>query len=576
MAPFIPLRDEPPSGSITSMLAPLRPRAVTLAAILALATPGVAHATSYTFTAAGVDHTQWNNPQNWAPNGVPGAGDDVTIEQNQGGPSHVTLGNAVTVRSIVLGTGGSLSNFSITATGGLTWLGGSVFTTLDLPAGSSSTMSSADPKSLGDTLGDGITVEGSLDLGGSGVLTIGAQSPISNSGSLTFEPGVTVLGGTCCVAPAHVTSSGTLTVAGPGTAALQTISVELTGSVALSNGALLAISGGPATLTAPLALSGSGRLQLTGNKAAVLSGTIGLDAAITLEVGASADLAGTGTLLGGALDWTGGRIIGDVTTSSTTAVTIEGTGNKGLAVDSSPGKLTTFGATDVAGTGQLILSGVATFTNAGSLTMHSGSTITGASCCVSPNKVVNKGTLLSNATSGTATISNLAFTNAGTVDVRSGTLSITNVDPLQTKGSTLLDGGTLSSNRTFQLKKGKLLGTGSIQASVNNIGATVQPGAIGVKHATGMLSITGSYTQGATATYQPDVTGAAAYDQLAVGGAASLGGTLTVWTKRNLVLPSGTRLHIVTAATRSGSYATVNALGYSVDYLPAGVDLVAN
>src|SRR5690349_19192776 len=112
----------------------LRPCLLVLAAFVVLALPGTAHATTYTFTELGNDHVQWNNPQNWSPNGIPGAGDDVIIKQNPGGPSHVVLPGAVTVRSIDLEAGGSLSDGSITATGGLTWLGGAILTALDLPA----------------------------------------------------------------------------------------------------------------------------------------------------------------------------------------------------------------------------------------------------------------------------------------------------------------------------------------------------------------------------------------------------------------------------------------------------------
>src|SRR5690242_7991092 len=49
-------------------------------AILTMFTSEPAHAsTSYSWVGLGQDHTNWTNPKNWNPNGVPGAGDDVTI-----------------------------------------------------------------------------------------------------------------------------------------------------------------------------------------------------------------------------------------------------------------------------------------------------------------------------------------------------------------------------------------------------------------------------------------------------------------------------------------------------------------
>jgi hypothetical protein len=54
--------------------------------------------------------------------------------------------------------------------------------------------------------------------------------------------------------------------------------------------------------------------------------------------------------------------------------------------------------------------------------MKPGTKISGSVCCANPDRLKNVGTLVA-AGPGTATISNLAFTNSGTVKITSGTLA---------------------------------------------------------------------------------------------------------------------------------------------------------
>jgi hypothetical protein len=318
----------------------------------------------------------------------------------------------------------------------------------------------------------------------------------------------------------------------------------------------------------------------------VLGGALGLGTGATLEVGASSDLAGTSTITGGGtLDWSGGRIIGAVTVGADSQLVVEGSTNKSLAADAGgPGLLTTDGASTISGSGVLFVSAPGSLTNVGTMTLAAGSAIRGFSCCVAPATMLNTGTLIGDAAAGTATIGKLAFTNAGTLDAHAGTLEIDTIDPVQsTGGTTLLDGGTLSSDHTFQLRKGKLVGVGTIAAAVDNTGASVLPGPLEPKHATGILAITRSYTQSGKGSYKPDVAGTAAgsrYDQLAVGGTATLGGTLAPWTKHSFAAALGSHVSVLTSASRTGSFGTVTGLqipsggSWSVSYLATGVDLV--
>ena len=65
-----------------------------------------------------------------------------------------------------------------------------------------------------------------------------------------------------------------------------------------------------------------------------------------------------------------------------------------------------------------------------------------------------------------------------------------------------------------------LRGGGQVSGNVTNTSGTVRPGA-----SPGTLTVTGSYTQGAAGVLEIDIDGSG-HDQLAVGGAATLDGTL--------------------------------------------------
>ncbi len=98
-----------------------------------------------------------------------------------------------------------------------------------------------------------------------------------------------------------------------------------------------------------------------------------------------------------------------------------------------------------------------------------------------------------------------AFTNAGTIVF----------DP---SGSASLDTSALTNT-------GRLTGIGTVNGSVDNQSGTVAPGA-----GLGTLTVNGGYSQGAGGTLEIYVegTGAGQFDKLAVGGSATLGGTLAL------------------------------------------------
>ena len=119
-------------------------------------------------------------------------------------------------------------------------------------------------------------------------------------------------------------------------------------------------------------------------------------------------------------------------------------------------------------------------------------------------------------------------TNSGTFDVAAGaTASLGGADFVQDGGTTTVDGELDLPAGRLDLQGGTLAGGGHVDGALDNSGGTVSPGA----DAPGELSVSGDYTQGEGGALRVDVDGTAAgsgHDRLAVGGAATLGGTLQV------------------------------------------------
>src|SRR5665213_1470200 len=142
------------------------------------------------------------------------------------------------------------------------------------------------------------------------------------------------------------------------------------------------------------------------------------------------------------------------------------------------------------------------------------------------NNFINTGTLEKTGGINTSTVG-WNFSNAGTVDIQTGSISVPKLF-VQTGGLTLLDGGNLQVPAGFVLQGGTLAGTNAVFGSVTN-GGIVAPGL-----STGKLTISGSYTQTTNGTLYVELAGTNAgtnFDLLAVTGfpgTANLAGALQV------------------------------------------------
>lgn len=147
-------------------------------------------------------------------------------------------------------------------------------------------------------------------------------------------------------------------------------------------------------------------------------------------------------------------------------------------------------------------------------------------------------------------------------------------------GATEIDSGTLRLD-TLTLDGGDVLRGGSsgmVDGDVANVGGTVAPGS-----STATLTISGDYTQGAGGTLVSEVNGTSPggqFDQLQVGGAATLDGTLQIVNGAGHDPSSSATFKVVQAPSRSGAFDIVNGRQisptkeYSVMYRADGAELV--
>jgi hypothetical protein len=155
--------------------------------------------------------------------------------------------------------------------------------------------------------------------------------------------------------------------------------------------------------------------------------------------------------------------------------------------------------------------------------------------------------------------------SGGTVQLAAGTtFTVTTGNYTQSNGgSTYLNGGTLSVASTSSVVIGSgtyLYGPGTISGNLSNSGYVF----VGGGSAPGTLSVTGNYTQASTGTLFVQIDGSSAgqLDLLAVGGKASLGGTLTVTLGGGYSSPpTGTTFTIITYTSESGNFTTKNLGG---------------
>jgi hypothetical protein len=481
--------------------------------------------TDYWINAAGGD---WNNPANWS-NGTPGATDVAVI--NQAG---ITITHSSSASETIN---------SLTSQANINWQNGSLSV-----SGAFNNSGTVTVQSGGLNLSGGGSDSGSFSVAAGAALTFGgtttltASSQVNSDGKVYFYYGSNAqvegdynvsTSGSTIVDGGTVDFSGTVNGVGSSLTVGDGFADVNFHSTALSVADLTL--GGPSDYFADDNLT-AGNITVS-NQFDWLNGTVS-GSGTTLSIAPTATLTMQTINGGGGLFW------------GLNDVTLNNNGTIDMVVTPDLGKV-------------LRLSGGAILNNYGTFQLqqpdaasgNSPSSILGAAAGEG-DAVNNYGSWVAAGQANNGLDIGTPFNNRGSVTVQSGTLNFA-VSYLQTAGSTTLGGGSLAGELNIQ--GGVLTGSGTIAGDVTN-GGQVTPGGTSTA---GVLTITGNYMQTPGGVLAVDVSGPTVgtqYDQLRVGGNASLNGTLSL----NLAIGAadlcGDGFRVLTFGSRSGDFTNEQSL----------------
>jgi hypothetical protein len=290
-------------------------------------------------------------------------------------------------------------------------------------------------------------------------------------------------------------------------------------------------------------------------------GDLGGEAQVSGNLEVAGSVSGAGILrvlgsgpLGGVLNWTNGVL-------SLASVNIDPNGS--MLINAGPGSdcqlsgcsLNNSGACLWGGPGPVAAGAGASFNNLPGGTLDLQTDVILTSNSPSLMALDNAGLLLK---SGGAAFSTLAanFNNYGDVEIKSGSLTFQGAWA-QTLGDTTVDAGAILGGTTLNVQGGTLEGLGTITANVVNSGV-VRPGS-----SVGILTIAPAmaYQQTVSGTLTLEIGGSSPgtqYDQLVIGGTASLAGQLQLNLVNGLTPKPGDRFEILTCLSQSGVFTSLN------------------
>jgi len=392
----------------------------------------------------------------------------------------------------------------------------------------------------------------------------------NNTGSLSVQTGTMNLAGggtgngsfTAAATASLVFGGGTHVLgggfSGAGTVNFSADTITAGGTYSLSGNTLF--SGATVSFSNTATVTGLGAVSLSGGAASFTTGRSISMGTLSLSGG---NLTGSDAVsAGGLLTWTGGTLSGAAPFNANGGISISG----GAAKYMDGRTLNNAGTATWTGSNYIYMSNGAVVNNLATGTLNLQGDRSFYFSGGSQPAFNNAGTVSRTINTGTFTFEGVAFSNSGTVSAQTGTLAFSG-GYLQTAGATILAGGAISmSGSSLTLQSGVLSGAGTITGSLVNNGGQVSPGA-----SPGILSITGGYTQTPAGVLNIEIGGVTAgtqFDQLQIGGSATLNGTLNVSLINSFVPATGNTFPILTYASRTGDFAAKNGLN-----LGAGVAL---
>lgn len=208
--------------------------------------------------------------------------------------------------------------------------------------------------------------------------------------------------------------------------------------------------------------------------------------------------------------------------------------------------------------------------SAGNITLENGAKITNNELFKATGTTTMSGTgteafinngVLNKDTASTTTTLNIPAENNGEILINAGNLVFGQGITNGTDTTVTLGNGNLNPGTTYTLNTGdSLVGSGYLQSNLVN-GGMVSPGS-----SPGVINISGNYTQQESGLLNLELGGTSpgtGYDQLAITGSATLGGTLNVTLIDGFTPAKGDSFTLLAYGSQTGSFGTVNlpALG---------------
>jgi len=432
-------------------------------------------------------------------------------------------------------------------------------------------------------LSGGLTTNtGELEASGGGILEL--ETVVNNTGG-TIE----ALAGSTVILNSGFNGSvngGTLTTSGTGVIESQDGMLDGTVNVPTNAGKLTIPTGNDLTLQGTI--NNTGTITFGGNACIVLAQPTTLTGSGKIMLGSGDCIYGSGNSLTNDSTIEGAGTIGD---SNQMPITNNGTimANKTSPLSIVPNAtgFTNNGKLIVSKGSMLIINSIVgpfnnlvggtltggTYSPTGMLEFGSAITTNAASITLTgPSaEILNTSTngnalalLAANATTGVLSLqagqalaTGNSFSNAGKTTVGAGSSFTVGGSYTQTAGTTTVD-GTLTASSGLNLQKGTLQGKGTLAAVVTSNGTVVVGDSTSKA---GLLTVTGTYSQGSTGTLDVAISGTTVgsqYSQMAVSNGVSLGGTLTIKRTSSFVPALGDVFTIVTGSAVSGQFSKVN------------------
>ncbi|HEX2828325.1 MAG TPA: filamentous hemagglutinin N-terminal domain-containing protein [Burkholderiales bacterium] len=498
-----------------------------------------------------------------------------------GGTVTLNSGETVPASALDLSSGTLAGTDTINVAGATTWTGGTMTGAGNTVANGNLTISGDSPKNLDGvrTLTSNATATWSGASGTAGNIRTGNGARIVNNGTWQDQSVSGQISHDLGGAASTFINNGTYVKSGAGTTTVQSgvaFDNAATGQVQVQNGGVLTLAGGGMS---------------AGAFSPAVGGTVEIAGADGYVFGAGTSLNGDGTLrISGRLDVnaafsTGTRVqLNSGTVNAAADVTLNGVFDVAGGEFNGPGVLTTgagstttlsgaeiasitntawnnFGTVTMTGASRFAFGGdgsvpvVINNRSGGVFDVSTSAAVPFSSLTTTANKRFNnEGTL--NLNSEAVTTFGVAAANAGTMNVNAGNVGISMAE----NGGTIniADGATLRPNATF-VNAGTIGGTGTFDVDAGTItnNGHLRPGAT-AGNTIGTLHIAGNLVQGASGAVDLELGGTGAFDVLAVTGGAALAGTVNVTVLPSYTPAIGDSFPVITAAARTGNFATVN------------------